>query len=542
MTAPDMLPATAASRGETPPAAAPAARASAVLKTCVFATGLTGIVAEYVMATLASYLLGDAVLHWTLTISLMLFAMGVGSRLSRFFRARLLDAFVAVELVLSVVAAASAQLIFLLAVWIQGIGVVIYLLSFAIGLLIGIELPLATRLNDTFEELRINISAVIEKDYYGALLGGVVFAFLGLPYLGLTYTPIALGAINFAVAMVLFAQFRRNFAHRRALVAASVLVPVVLAALTVLAEPVVTFGEQQKYRDRVVYQQQTRYQRIVMTRWKDDHWLYLDGSEQFSSYDEELYHEPLVHPAMKLAPRRRQVLILGGGDGLALREVLKHPEVEGVTLVDLDPAMTTLAQEHPVLVELNRGVLQDPRVEIVNADAYAHLLATRAIYDVVVIDLPDPKTVSLARLYCRQFYELVARHLGPGGVVVTQATSPFFARRAFLSILKSVRAAGFVAVPYHNHVPTLGEWGWVLGVRVGRSPAAGGALEAEALRSRLSRLRFEDVGTRFLNGDAMLSMLYFGKGILDDLDTIAVSDESDLAVFSYYRDGAWDMY
>lgn len=511
---------------------------SALLKICVFATGLAGIVAEYVMATLASYLLGDAVLHWTLIISWMLFAMGLGSRLSRSVRGDLLDALVATELALSLLVALSAPLVYLLAARVEAIGVVIYALAFAIGLLVGLELPLAARLNDRYEELRVNLAAVIEKDYYGALLGGVLFAFVGLPHLGLSLTPIALGAVNFLVAAVLFARFRGLLARRRALTAAACLVPVALAALAWLAEPIVLFGEQRKYRDLVVYAEQTRHQRIVITRWKDDHWLYLNGNEQFSTYDEERYHEPLVHPAMAIAAARRRVLVVGGGDGLAVREVLRHPEVERAVLVDLDPRMTELARTHPVIVAQNEGALDDPRVEIVHADGYAFLLDTREFFDVVVVDLPDPRTIELARLYSRPFYALAARQLSPGGVLVTQATSPFFSRLAFLSILKTVGAAGLVAVPYHNHVPTMGELGWVLGVKPGpgREPPS-----EEDVRRRLAEQDFA-VRTRFLNRDAMLGMLSFGKGVFDDLETVAVSEESDLAVFSYYRDGAWDLF
>jgi spermidine synthase len=513
---------------------------SATLKICIFATGLAGIVAEYVMATLASYLLGDAIFHWTMTISWMLFAMGVGSRLSRFVdEEMLLDAFVAAELALSLAVAVAAPAVYLLAVWIPAIGTVIYTFSFLIGLLVGLELPLATRLNDRFEELRFNVSAVIEKDYYGALFGGILFAFVALPKLGLTYTPILLGAVNLAVASLLFLRFRTLLVRRRPLTVAAVLTPVLLLTLAVLAEPIVVFGEQMKYRDVVVYSKQTRFQRIVMTRWKNDHWLYLDGNEQFSSYDEELYHEPLVHPALALAARRNQVLMLGGGDGLAAREILKWGDVERLTVVDLDPAMTRLARSHPVLLDLNGGALDDPRVEVVNEDAYVYLKRTDQFFDVILADLPDPKTVSLARLYSRPFYALAARQLTPGGVFVTQATSPFFSRQAFLSILKSVGAAGLVAVPYHNHLPTMGEWGWVVGWKSG---PVGSEIPPEVLRDRLLEVDFNGIETRFLNREAMLSMLHFGKGVLDDLPTIEVSEESDLHVFSYYRNGAWDLY
>jgi len=507
-----------------------------VLKACIFATGLAGIVAEYVMATLASYLLGDAVLQWTLTVSLMLFAMGVGSRLSRFIRGSVLDAFVTVELLLSVVCATSATLAYFLSAWTTSLAPIIYGISFAIGLLIGIEIPLATRLNQVFDELRVNISSVLEYDYYGALLGGVLFAFVALPFLGLTYTPIAVGAINLVVAGLLFARHRRVFAWRRVLSVSFAGVSLFLIALAWLAEPIVLFGEQFKYRDQVIYQDQTRYQRIVMTRFRDDHWLYLDGHTQFSSYDEERYHEPLVHPAMLASAARRHILVLGGGDGLALREVLRHPEVMDVTLVDIDPAMTTLGRSHEVLVELNRDAFADPRVTVENRDAYTYLRdADSRFWDVILVDLPDPRTIDLARLYGLEFYRLARRHLSPGGVVVTQATSPFFTRRAFLSVGATMEAAGLITVRYHNHVPTMGEWGWVLGMR-GRDAAAP---RDDWLRQRLAALSFETLDTRFLNRDAMLSMLHFGKGFDGEVE---VSNETNFAIFYYYRDGDWDLY
>ena len=510
-----------------------------VLKACIFVTGLAGIVAEYVMATLASYLLGDAVLQWTLTVSLMLFAMGVGSRLSRFVRGSILDAFVTVELLLSVVCAISATLAYFLSGWTANLAPVIYGLAFAIGLLIGVEIPLATRLNQEFDELRVNISSVLEYDYYGALLGGVLFAFVALPFLGLTYTPIAVGALNLVVAGVLFARHRRAFVRRRLLSVSFAGVSVCLIALAVFAEPIVLFGEQRKYRDQVIYQDQTRYQRIVMTRFQEHHWLYLDGHTQFSSYDEERYHEPLVHPAMLASAARRRILLVGGGDGLALREILKHPEVSAVTVVDIDPAMTTLGQTHAVLAALNHGAFADPRVSVDNQDGYAYLRdADSRFWDVILVDLPDPRTIDLARLYGLEFYHLARRHLSPGGVIVTQATSPFFTRRAFLSVAATMDAAGLVTAPYHNHVQTMGELGWVLGMRGRDDPAVSAAQDRDWLQQRLAGLSFTSLDTRFLNRDAMVSMLHFGKGFDEQVD---VSDETNFAIFYYYRDGDWAL-
>ncbi len=506
-----------------------------VLKACIFATGLAGIVAEYVLSTLASYLLGNAVLQWTLTISMMLFAMGLGSRLSKHFRGPLLDQFIIIEFVLSALCAISASLIYFLSAYIQNIAPIIYLNSVAIGFLIGLEIPLATRLNDHFEELRVNISSVMENDYYGALIGGLLFAFVALPRLGLTYTPIVLGSINFLVASALFLRYRGNLKFKKTLTIVFIFVPIFLTTLAFIAEPVLLYGEQQKYKDRVIYQQQTPYQRIVITQWKNDYWLYLNGNEQFSSYDEERYHEPLVHPAMNMSVSRQNVLILGGGDGLAVREVLKYPEVKSVVLVDIDPAMTELGRNHPVFLKFNKGALLDSRVRTENRDAYVFLMEDDLLYDVIIIDLPDPKSVELARLYSRQFYQLALRHLSKGGTIVTQATSPFFSKNAFLSILKSMRATGIPAIAYHNHIPTLGEWGWVLGMN---APD----MESNALKENLSKPGFDNIQTRFLNKEAIISMLHFGKGIFDQYEEISVNDELNLSVYHYYRDGAWDIY
>lgn len=508
---------------------------SFVLKACIFGTGLAGIVSEYVLATLATYLLGNAVLQWTLILSFMLFAMGIGSRLSKYIRGPLFDTFIGVEFSLSILCASSAVTAYLLSAYIVNIAPIIYLLSIIIGILIGLEIPIAIRLNGTFEELRANISSVMENDYYGALLGGLLFAFIALPRLGLTYTPILLGAINFIIAATLFLKYRHLFKYRRTLTLGLILIPAALMILTFLAEPIVLYGEQQKYRDRVVFQKQTPYQMIVVTQWKDDYWLYLNGNEQFSSYDEERYHEPLVHPAMTLSAAKENILILGGGDGLAIREVLKYPQVKKIVLVDIDPAMTELGTSHPILVDLNAGSMKDPRVQIINQDAYIYLKRTDQIFDVIIIDLPDPKSVDLARLYSLQFYQLIKQHLSREGVVVTQATSPFFARDAFFSILKSMRAAGIPATALHNNIPTMGEWGWVLGIN---SPK----VNSDELKDHLAQLRFDKIDTRYLNQEALRGMLSFGKGFFDRLTEISVNSELNLSVYSYYRNGKWDVY
>ncbi len=512
-------------------------RIGIVLKIAIFATGCAGIVAEFVLSTLATYLIGNAVFQWTMVMSLMLFAMGLGSRLSKVFRHRLLDTFILVEFGLSALCSSSAVLAYGLAAYTSHINLLIYIVAMVIGGLIGFEIPLVTRLNEAHEELRSNIATVMEKDYYGSLLGGLFFAFFALPHLGLTYTPIVLGAINFLVASLLLWFFFGLVRRKKAVVSAFAACSLFLIFLAVLAKPIIMYGEQRQYKDKVIYARQTPYQKIVMTQWKKYYWLFINGQEQFSSFDEEKYHEPLVHPAMRLSANRDKVLILGGGDGLALREVLKYTDVKSVTMVDIDQAMTDLAAQHPVLVDINKASMSDPRLNVVNTDAGSFLKEDTHFYGAVIIDLPDPDTIDLMHLYCLSFYRLVARHLRPGGVMVTQATSPYFSQQAFLCVIKTIKEAGFTTLPYHNQIPTMGEWGWVLGVKESEA-------DEPTLKQRLLTGDFDGLRTRFLNNDAMVSMVHFGKGVLDpnQMDKIKVNTQSNPVLQTYYRGGTWAMY
>jgi spermidine synthase len=505
-------------------------RQSNLLKICMFATGCSGIVAEFTLSTLASYLLGNTTLQWTLTMSVMLFAMGLGSRWSRLLPDRLLDRFIAIEFWLSALCATCAAAAYFGSAFLRSASVVIYGYGFFIGLLIGMEIPLVARLNATYESIQENISSVMEKDYFGALLGGLLFAFFALPYLGLTYTPLVLGAINFAVASVLLWRYRSLLINPLRLKVAFWVLAAGLVLLGVWMRPIVLFGEQSQYRDRIVFQKQTPYQRIVMTEWKGYYWLYLNNHVQFSTYDEVRYHESLIHPAMLLAPSRERILVLGGGDGLAVREVMKYADVKHVTLVDLDPAMVDLARTHPALKEANQGALDDPKLEIVFADAGRFVADSKVLYDVIIIDLPDPNGPDLARLYSREFYRDCLAHLSLDGVLVTQASSPIHAKDAFLCILKTMTSAGFSALPYHTYVPTMSDWGWVLGVREKSGPDPA---------KRLQAVDFDRVETQFLNREAMTGMLSFGKGQFDGLANIEASTELAPSVDRYYRDSEW---
>lgn len=508
---------------------------SRYLKLSLFATGFAGIVAEFVLATLATYIVGNPVLQWTLVMSLMLFAMGVGSRISKYLLNHLIDTFIVIEFILSILCASSVVLIYSIAPFTLYTNLLIYTLAMAIGLLIGMEIPLVIRINDSYENLRINISSVMEKDYYGALAGGLVFAFFALPKLGLTYTPIALGMVNFSVAAVLLWKFLQLVKYKRFLISAFLMVTGFMVTLLFFVKPIILYGEQSQYRDKVIFAKQTRYQKLVITQWKKYYWLFINGHEQFSSYDEEKYHEPLVHPALLLSPSRKSILILGGGDGLAVREVLKHQDVERITLVDIDPEMTGLSMTNTVLRNINRDSMNHPKVQIINQDAYRFLQDDNNLYDVIIIDLPDPNSIQLARLYSRSFYILSKRRLAKYGVLVTQSTSPLHTAKAFLSIIRTMEDAGFTVLPYHNQIPTMGEWSWSLGVR-------SELLSREEVKEMIQKLDFGKIPTRFLNREAMISMVNFGKGIFDREGKVEVNTEMNPVLDQYYREGVWALY
>ena len=233
-------------------------RLSFILKTCVFATGCAAIVTEYTLATLASYLLGDSILQWTIVISLMLFSMGLGSRYSRKYGARLLDRFVGIEFGLSFLCTFSAMFCFWISAYTIHFGLMVYAIACMIGFMTGLEIPLITRINQSYESLRENISSVMEYDYYGGLLGGALFAFILLPFLGLTYTPVLIGSVNLLVASLILWQFPKRLERPRILNFQFFLLLLVSIAAFAAAKPIVLYGEQHKYKDKIVYQEQTQ--------------------------------------------------------------------------------------------------------------------------------------------------------------------------------------------------------------------------------------------------------------------------------------------
>ena len=405
---------------------------SAAIYVTVVVVATAGLVYELVAAAAASYLLGDSITQFSTVIGAYLFAMGIGSFLSRYVRRGVAARFVEVEITVGLVGGWAATLLFLAFGQTPHFRVVLYGVVGVVGVLVGLEIPL-----------------------------------LLVPRLGLIRTSLLIGLANAAVGLWSTWIFRHELGRTAFLRGLGVAGVLVLTAGTVAAERITTWAEERLYADEIVFTRSSAYQRIVLTRWADDVRLFLNGHLQFSSRDEYRYHEALVHPALAAHPAPRRVLILGGGDGLAAREILRYPAVESVTLVDLDPEMTRLFGDNPLLRELNGGALTDRRLRVVNADAFIWLSATQETFDVAIVDFPDPHNFSLGKLYSRSFYRLLRARLAADGLAAVQATSPMFARRSFWCIAETVRSAGLDARPYHVYVPSFGEWGFVLAAASG---------------------------------------------------------------------------
>jgi spermidine synthase len=423
-----------------------------------------GLIYELLAGTLASYVLGDSVTQFSLIIGIYLFAMGVGSWLSRFIEKGLARRFVDVELAVAILGGFSAPLLFLSFAKVNYFYVVLYFIVFAIGVFVGLEIPLLLRILKDEIEFKELVSRVLAFDYIGALLASILFPILFVPRLGLVRTSLIFGMLNAVVALWGTWLLRPLIKGRiNGLRVRSIVVLVLLLVALVKANTLTSLAEDEMFADEIVYAKDTHYQRIVITRGKAGFQLFLNGNLQFSSTDEYRYHEALVHPPMLLSNNPRRVLVLGGGDGLALREILKYPSVEQITLVDLDPDMTQLSRRFPLLADLNQHSFDNPRVHVINEDAFIWLERTNdEPYDAAIVDFPDPNTFSLGKLYTTRFYRLLRNRVTQNAGVSVQSTSPMFARNSYWCIVRTLEAAGFVVKPYYTAVPSFGLWGFAL--------------------------------------------------------------------------------
>ncbi|MFE3517748.1 polyamine aminopropyltransferase [Streptomyces sp. NPDC059166] len=472
----------------------------------VFVCAACGLVYELELVAMASYLIGDSVTQASVVLSVMVFAMGVGSLLAKRLRGRPAVGFGLIEAALALAGGTSAIVLYACFAWFGESRHALVGFSFVIGVLIGAEIPLLMTLIQRVDRQDAGgaVADLFAADYVGALVGGLAFPFLLLPMMGQLTGALFTGTVNAAAggALVLWV-FRRDLTRRSRwlLIAVNGLVIALLATASVLVDDFERAARRAVYGESVRVAVRTGVQEVVLTGARHGPLdLYLDGRLRVSSRDEYRYHEALVQPAMRGSHRR--VLILGGGDGLAAREVLRHPDVETLVVVELDPAVTRLARADPALSELNAHAYRDPRLTPVTADAFTWLRHNRDRFDVVVSDLPDPGITSGAKLYAAEFYGLVARTLEPGGRLVVHAGSPSSGPETFWTVEASVRAAGLRTLPYRVDGRLTGfaagpegpgggtdaprDWGYVLaGRQTPRVPGAGpGAPAPRALGAR----------------------------------------------------------
>ena len=432
----------------------------------VFVVAACGLLYELAAGALASYLLGDSVLQFSTIIGTYLFAMGVGSWLSRYFERQLPAHFLRIELMVALVGGSLPALLFVVNAYTpEAFRFLLYAMVLLVGTLVGLEIPLVMRILKRNVALKDLVSQVLTFDYLGALAVSLAFPLLLVPHLGLIRTGLLFGLLNALVALWAVWLFRFELRRLRAHVVACLLVLGVLLAGLWGADHITTFAEDKFYQDTIVMGSASPYQRIVVTHGRSGHRLFLNGNLQFAERDEYRYHEALVHPAMAAHGAPKKVAVLGGGDGMAVREILKYPSVESVTLVELDPAMTQLFTDHPVLSKLNSGALQDPKVHVVNTDAFQWLQDTQEMFDVIVVDFPDPTNFAIGKLYTNSFYALLDQRLAASGYAVVQTTSPLVARHSFWTVVQTMESVGLQTVPYHAHVPSFGEWGFVIASR-----------------------------------------------------------------------------
>ncbi|MBH9554192.1 polyamine aminopropyltransferase [Inhella gelatinilytica] len=447
--------------------------AEVLLLVSVFLIAACGLAYELAAGALASYLLGDSVLQFSTVIGSYLFALGIGAWLSRFIERQLVAVFLRVELLVGVLGGLLPMGLFaahsLMPLGHEGpFRVLLYALVLLVGSLVGLEIPLVMRIlkqhaSGERGSLRELVAQVLTFDYLGALLVALAFPLLLVPHLGLVRTGLFFGLINLAVAcwaLWLFRQELRRWAAHAAACAASI---VLLCGAWAASEALTDWAEQRFYGEPLVLRASSPYQRVVVTEGRTGVKLYLNGNLQFHERDEYRYHEALVHPALAAHGAPRRVLVLGGGDGLAIREILRYPGVESVTLVELDESITRLAQG-PLLSRLNQSALRHPKVQVVHADAYRWLETQPQPggFDVVIADFPDPSNHALGKLYSTSFYQRVLEHLSASGILVVQSTSPLIARRSFWTVVDTLEAVGLSTTPYHALVPSFGEWGFVM--------------------------------------------------------------------------------
>ena len=472
----------------------------AALLVSLLVAALCGIVYELIISSISSYLLGNSVYQFSLTIGVFMFSMGLGSIVTKYLNARYIENFILVEILLAFIGGGTGLILFLVFPYAREYYELVSLfLIVVIGALVGMEIPLLTTALAEFRSTKHSIADVMSFDYLGALVGSLLFPLILLPKLGLIATSFVIGLLNLFVAILTTFIFWNHLVRKGLTKFLLTTVAILLVLGAYYGNDLTKYAEKHLYFDQIVFQQQTPYQKLVFTRstTNSDHRLFIDGHIQFSSRDEYRYHEFLVHPVMSMPGKRKRILILGGGDGLALREVAKYDDVESIVLVDIDPAMIEFGKQFPTMVRLNHSAYSDDRVATIAEDAFVYLNQPLEKFDRIIIDMPDPHNEAINKLYSIQFYELVRRAMSAEGYVATQSSSPFFARTAYWTIAETLQYRFANVSSYQFPLPSFGVWGFHL--------ASGQPINIENIQI--------DVPTKSINQSSLIAATVFSKDI-----------------------------
>ncbi|MDA0789172.1 MAG: polyamine aminopropyltransferase [Proteobacteria bacterium] len=508
-----------------------------------------GLIYEYLLSHYAGRVLGGVETVIYTMIGLMIVSMGVGSLAAKLIRAPftafawleaaiaffgvssilLIASMVSISAILPEVIAATFELppdLVPRGGWISTLHTMAtlspYFFGILIGLLIGMEIPLIARVREQVygEHLEHNTGTIYGADYIGAGAGAALWVgiMLSLP---VTQAAVLTALANVAAGLVFMACYWQKIVGRGILLGLHGLVLVLSIWVYHFGDDWTTRMTNLLYQDPVVYSQSSHYQHLTVTERRRGtartpvYGFYLNGRLQFSSNDEHIYHSMLVHPALSVAGPHPAVLIVGGGDGLALRDVLDFDPAR-VTLVDLDAELVAffspgqdMSAYRQALVELNQRSFADPRVEVVIGDAFVEverMLEQDRLFDAIIVDLPDPSHPDLNRVYSDYFYRRLYELLSANGVLAVQSTSPYHAKLAFLCIGRTIESVGFAHVEqYRQNIPSFGEWGWTIATR-----------QPVGVRQRLASLESLPVEHRWLTRDLLLAAFEFPRNFFDE--------------------------
>ena len=421
-----------------------------------------------------------------------------------------------------------------------------YFFGLILGFFIGMEIPLVARIREEIHQkhLKNNLGTIYGADYIGAGMGAAIWVVFLLS-IDISKASALTAALNLLAGCVFVIYYWQKLNWRKTLISAHIILLIFIMAIYQFGNSWLSQMSNLLYLDKVVYSDKTRYQQLTFTQRNMGAMqgeiinFYLNGRLQFSSSDEFIYHSYLVSPVLAGSARQDNILIIGGGDGLALRDVLQW-QPKKVTLVDLDgelleifknPEKKLPQQLANNISELNMASLQDKRVEVISADAFISidkLLQSNKSFDAIIVDLPDPSHPDLNKLYSVNFYARLKQLLAGDGLIGIQSASPYHAKNAFIAIGKTVQAAGFSSVQqYHDNVPSFGEWGWTIASKMGAAPL-----------TRLKQLPELPVAHHWLTLPMVINAFDFSRDFYKDKATVPVNYLGSHAIYQLHQK-AW---